>query len=331
MLTRFGKMILQVLHSITPEERIENINIWRYSAPNRLLSWQTHGGTGIFKIGTDDSDNPLCSFQIRYFPQPQENPVKNALPVNIWTRGRQSLGLCGLTIQSILYKDASNCTDQWIFAQRPLGGFYIKPYNDQTLCINNFDGSQIRVETCRPDFPTMAFMYGTPSMRIRFLFLNKLLNMNINNNYKLKEDINHIISTGAYMYDPDSIETIFSHKDVPIHGINKQALVSTLSPFAHKIKEENPSAVQNTSIEQSTSHVLNSTIDKKEVVPQEPISRMTPLPPVTPVAMHSPYPPRHLLGPRGGIRLSNAVYEAQDLLRERSPYFSLRRTLNKFD
>ncbi|KAI5132509.1 hypothetical protein NEAUS07_0171 [Nematocida ausubeli] len=250
MRARLSNAVLHILYSITPQEQIENINIWRYTQPNEFLTWDPYDDSvNSFKIQMKEESNPPHTFQMRYFAEPQENPIKDHLPVNIWTSGRQSLGLCNQTIQPISYNDAAQCTSQWVFAARESGGFYIKPYHNENLCINNFHENRVRIEKCQPDIPSMAFLYGTRPMRTRFLLLSRLLGMGIEKGQLLKNDISNIISTGRYMYEPALINDELLDEGTLAASLPYQAryssniLLSAYSrresnPYAHPISED---------------------------------------------------------------------------------------------
>lgn len=200
--TSFGQALIHSLLAIAPQEQTERVNIWKYDAPEYFLRPVTDWPSP-FVLEKSYEHNPAHEFEIKYFSRPNENPVRNSIPVKISARNGEVIGLCGLSVSLLVPDFNKTCIDKWTFSKREDGGFYIKPFNDPLLCMNAY-GPGIRVETCRTDWPSMGFMYGDRKTRENFLILKDLLE--ITHDEKTKKDLKNILDTGEYMYDPPDIE-----------------------------------------------------------------------------------------------------------------------------
>ncbi|KAI5191469.1 hypothetical protein NECID01_1463 [Nematocida sp. AWRm77] len=198
-----------MLHALAPVEKEERVNIWNYYKDGCFITWDPMYNSFTTKHLKETIPDSL--FTIRYFGHDGETPVESGAPVTIWTKQGSALGVCQYRVQSIIPFQNKKCRYGWVLRKRKEGGLYIKVKEDPSMCLHADDGT-LRVETCRPDRDGMAFLYGTRQMRGEVMNLKNLIHK-YEYNHEKKNEINHILQSGDYLYAPTNKKSSLSKQE----------------------------------------------------------------------------------------------------------------------
>lgn len=209
--------ILQALGFIGPKEHTEKVLLWNYHRDKCGVHWDPFDKERIvFKPMNSESEEWHFNMSFNAMEDDKSPLVgdKN-LTFFIGDSKTYAMGVWGNKVM-IVSTEHEDSNYKWRLVKREEGGLFIKPVHDLAKCLKSKRG-RLGVCACNDYDKRMAFMYGTPEMRKKFME-GKVLLRKYDDDPAKKDLLRKVMDQGIYWdnYDfPIDKAEIFASKPTP--------------------------------------------------------------------------------------------------------------------